>query len=172
MIDVLLFKKMKMKKTIFQALCPTILLVVLISCRSSTSKEEMQNDLKKDAQKELQKDASKEEQAGSPSTDGPTEVMSVADAKKFIAAADVNKGKLVTVSCYPRGMTKAVNGEFMLYVSDKTGTGLPEENFACNFKEEMKESVKTHKAGSLVKVTGNIAWNTGMVVLKNAKLAE
>jgi hypothetical protein len=132
----------------------------------------MQKDLQKDAQKELQKDTPKETQADSPSTDGPAEVMSVADAKKFIAAAAANKGKTVTVSGYPRGMTKAVNGEFMLYVSDKTGTGLPEENFACSFKEEMKEAVKTNKAGSLVKVTGNIAWNNGMVVLKNAKLAE
>ena len=161
-----------MRKTIFQALSPAVLLVLLISCGSSTNKEEIQNDLKKDAQKELQKDAPEEEQADSPSTDGPTQVMSVADAKKFIAAADANKGKLVTVSCYPRGMTKAVNGEFMLYVSDKTGTGLPEENFACNFKEEMKETVKTHKAGSLVKVTGNIACNNGMVVLKNSKLVD
>jgi hypothetical protein len=161
-----------MKKTIFQALSPAVLLVLLISCGSSTNKEEIQNDLKKDVQKELQKDVPKEEQADSPSTDGPTAVMSVADAKKFIAAADANKGKLVTVSCYPRGMAKAVNGEFMLYVSDKTGTGLPEENFACNFKEEMKETVKSHKAGSLVKVTGNIAYNNGMIVLKNATLVD
>ena len=77
--------------------------------------------------------------------------------KNLLQPPMLKKGKLVIVSCYPRGMTKAVNGEFMLYVSDKTGTGLPEENFACNFKEEMKEAVKTHKAGELVKVTGNIA---------------
>jgi hypothetical protein len=161
-----------MKKTFLQAVYPAVLLLLLIGCGSSTSKEDMQKDLKKDAQKELQKDTPKETQADSPSTDGPTEIMSVADAKKFIATADANKGKAVTVSGYPRGMTKAVNGEFMLYVSDKTGTGLPEENFACKFKEEMKEAVKTNKAGSLVKITGNIDWNNGMVVLKNAKLAE
>ncbi len=162
-----------MKKRIPPAICIAFSLFVIVSCGSSGgSKENMQKDLQKDAQNQLQKDTPKETQADSPSTDGPAEVMSVADAKKFIAAADVNKGKLVTVSCYPRGMTKAVNGEFMLYVSDKTGTGLPEENFACNFKEDMKEAVKTHKAGELVKVTGNIAWNNGMVVLKNAKLVE
>ncbi len=161
-----------MKKPFLKTISPALLLVVMASCGPATSKEDMQNDLKKDAQKELQKDAPKEVQGDSPSTDGPAEVMSVSDAKKFIAAADVNKGKLVTVSGYPRGMTKAVNGEFMLYVSDKTGTGLPEENFACNFKEDMKEAVKTHKAGSLVKVTGNIAYNNGMIVLKNAKLVD
>ena len=157
-----------MKKTIFRAISQALLLVLLISCGSSTSKEDMQ----KDAQKELKKYTPKDVQGDSPSTDGPTEIMSVANAKKFIAAADANKEKMITVSGYPRGMTKAVNGEFMLYVSDKTGTGLPEENFACKFKEEMKEAVKTNKAGSLVKVTGNIDWNNGMVILKNAKLAE
>ena len=161
-----------MKKTVFQSISSAVLLVLLISCGSSSSKEDMKEDLQKNAQKQLQKDPPKETQEDSQSTDGPAEVMNVADAKKFIAAADANKGKLVTVSGYPRGMTKAVNGEFMLYVSDKTGTGLPEENFACSFKEEMKEAVKTNKAGSLVKVTGNIAWNNGMVVLKNAKLVE
>ena len=161
-----------MKKTVFQSFSSAVLLVLLISCGSSSSKEDIKEDLQKDAQKQLQKDPPKETQEDSQSTDGPAEVMNVADAKKFIAAADANKGKLVTVSGYPRGMTKAVNGEFMLYVSDKTGTGLPEENFACSFKEEMKEAVKTNKAGSLVKVTGNIAWNNGMVVLKNAKLVE
>jgi hypothetical protein len=161
-----------MKKTIFQTICPALLLVVMAGCGTSTSKEDMQKDLKKEAQKELQKNAPKEQQGDTPSTDGPAEVMSVADAKKFIAAADANKGKLVTVTGYPRGTTKAVNGEFKLYVSDKTGTGLPEENFACNFKEDMIEAVRTHKAGELVKVAGNIAYNNGMVVLKNAKLAE
>ena len=161
-----------MKNRFFQAICSAVLILLLTSCGSSTSKEDMQKDLQKDAQKELQKDSPKEAQVDSPSTDGPTEIMSVENAKKFIAAADGNKGKMITVSGYPRGMTKAANGEFMLYVSDKTGTGLPEENFACSFKEEMKEAVKTNKAGSLVKVTGNIAWNNGMVVLKNAKLVE
>jgi hypothetical protein len=161
-----------MKKTFFQAICPAILLVLLTGCGSSTSKEDIQKDLQKDTQKELQKEPPKATQEDTPTTDGPTEIMSVANAKKFISAADGNKGKMNTVSGYPRGMTKAVNGEFMLYVSDKTGTGLPEENFACKFKEEMKEEVKTHKAGSLVKVTGNIDWNNGMVILKNAKLAE
>jgi hypothetical protein len=157
-----------MKKTFLQTISPALLLVVMAGCGSSTSKEDMQKDLKKD----VQKDTPKQEQADSPSTDGSKEVMSVADAKKFLSAADANKGKAVTVSGYPRGTTKAVNGEFMLYVSDKTGTGLPDENFACNFKEEMKDAVKTHKADNLVKVTGNIAWNNGMIVLKNAKLAE
>lgn len=161
-----------MKKTIFQAIGPAVLLVLLISCGSSTSKEEMQNNLKKDTQKGLQKDTPKEIEGDNPSTDGPKEVMSVADATKFLAAADANKGKLVTISAYPKGMTKAIKGEFQLYVSDKTGTGLTNENFACNFKEEMKDAVKTHKADNLVKVTGNIAYNNGMIVLKNAKLAE
>lgn len=161
-----------MKKTFLLAFSPVVLLVIMASCGSSTSKEDMQKDLKKDAQKELQKDAPKETQSDAPSTDSPKEVMSVADAKKFLSTADANKGKAVTVSGYPRGMTKAVNGEFMLYVSDKIGSGLPEENFACSFKEEMKEAVRTHKAGELVKVTGNIDGNNGMVVLKNAKLAE
>lgn len=161
-----------MKKTLLQKISPALLLVAMASCGSSTSKDDMQKDLKKDVQKELQKDVPKEEQVDSPSTDGPKEVMSVADAKKFLSAADANKGKLVTISAYPKGMTKAVNGEFQLYVSDKTGTGLTDENFACNFKEEMKEAVKTHKADNLVKVSGNIAWNNGMIVLKNAKLAD
>jgi hypothetical protein len=161
-----------MKKTILKTISPAVLLVVMASCGSSTSKEDMQKDLKKDVQKELQKDAPKEEHTDSPSTDGPKEVMSVADATKFLSAADANKGKSVTISAYPKGMTKAINGEFQLYVSDKTGTGLTNENFACNFKEEMKEAVKKHKADNLVKVTGNIAWNNGMIVLKNAKLAD
>ena len=161
-----------MKKTILHAIGSAALLLLLISCGSSGGKEKMQKDLKKGIQKELRKDTPKETQADSPSTVGPTEVMSVADAKKFIAADDANKGKAITVSGYPRGTTKAVNGEFMLYISDKTGTGLPEENFACHFNEEMKEDVRTHKAGELVKVTGNIASKNGMVVLKNAKLAE
>ena len=161
-----------MKKTFLQTISPALLVAVMASCGSSTSKEDMQKDLKKDVQKELQKDAPKAEEGGSPSTDGPTEVMTVADAKKFLSAADANKGKLVTISAYPKGMTKAINGEFQLYVSDKTGTGLTDENFACSFKEEMKDAVKTHKADNLVKVTGNIAWNNGMIVLKNAKLAE
>ena len=161
-----------MKKTFLQTISSALLVAVMASCGSSTSKEDMQKDLKKDVQKELQKDAPKAEEGGSPSTDGPTEVMTVADAKKFLSAADANKGKLVTISAYPKGMTKAINGEFQLYVSDKTGTGLTDENFACSFKEEMKDAVKTHKADNLVKVTGNIAWNNGMIVLKNAKLAE
>jgi hypothetical protein len=161
-----------MKETIFKVVSPVMLLLLLTSCGSSSSKEDIQKDLQKDVQKELQKDSPKQTQADSPSTDGPTEVMSVADAKKFIATGDANKGKLVTVSGYPRGTTKAINGEFKLYVSDKTGTGLPEENFACNFKEDMKEAVRTHKAGELMKVTGNIAWNNGMIVLNNAKLSE
>jgi hypothetical protein len=161
-----------MKKIIFQAISPAVLLVLLISCGSSTSKEDMQKDLQKDTQKELQKDVPKEIQGDSPSSDGPKEVMSLADAIKFLAAANENKGKLVTISAYPKGMTKAIKGEFQLYVSDKTGTGLTNENFACSFKEEMKEAVRTHKADNLVKVTGNIAYNNGMIVLKNAKLAE
>jgi hypothetical protein len=161
-----------MKKTFFQTISPVLLLALMASCGSSSSKADMQKDLKKDAQKELQKDAPKEVQGDSPSTDEPAEVMSVADAKKFIAAADANKGKLVTVSGYPRGTSKAINGEFMLYVSDKTGSGLPEENFACSFKEEMKDAVRTHKAGELVKVAGNIAYKNGMVLLNNAKMAD
>jgi hypothetical protein len=161
-----------MKKTFLQTICPALLLVVMASCGSSTSKEDMKKDLKKDAQKELQKDAPKETQGDTPSTDGPKEVMSVAGATEFLKAADANKGKLITISAYPKGMTKAINGEFKLYVSDKTGTGLTNENFACNFKEEMKEAVRTHKADNLVIVTGNIAYNNGMIVLKNAKLAE
>ena len=161
-----------MKKTFLQTISPAVLLVVMASCGSSTNKDDIQKDLKKDVQKELQKNTPGEQPVDSPSTVGPSEVMSVADAKKFIAAADANKGKAVTVSGYPRGITKPINGEFMLYVSDKTGTGLPEENFACNFKEDMKEAVKTHKADKLVKIKGNIAWNNGMVVLKNAKLVE
>jgi hypothetical protein len=161
-----------MKKSFLQTICPALLLVVVASCGSATSKEDMKKDLKKDAQKELQKDAPKETQGETPSTDGPKEVMSVASATEFLKAADANKGKLVTISAYPKGMTKAINGEFKLYVSDKTGTGLTNENFACNFKEEMKDAVKMHKADNLVKVTGNIAYNNGMIVLKNAKLPE
>ncbi len=161
-----------MKKTIFLAIIPALFLVLFISCGSSTGKEDMQKDLQKDAQKELQKDTPKDVKGDNPSTDGPKEVMSVADATKFLATTDENKGKLVTISAYPKGMTKAIKGEFQLYVSDKTGTGLTNENFACSFKEEMKEAVKTHKADNLVKVTGNIAYNNGMIVLKNAKLAE
>jgi hypothetical protein len=153
-----------MRKPIFQAISLFVILVLLMSCGSSKSKEEMQ----KDAQKNLQKDL----QVDSPSTDGPKEVMSVAEATKFLTATDANKGNLVTINAYPKGMTKVVNGEFMLYISDKTGTGLTNENFACVFKEEMREAVRTHKADKLVKVTGNIAWNNGMIVLKNARLAE
>lgn len=160
-----------MKKTIFQAICPALFFVVLNSCGSSTSKEKMETDVKKDAQQELQKETPKEEDQNV-SNEDPKEVMSVEEATKFLSAADANKGKLITISAYPKGMTKAVNGEFQLYVSDKTGTGLTNENFACTFKEDMKDAVKTHKADNLVKVSGNIAWNNGMIVLKNAKLAD
>jgi mannitol-specific phosphotransferase system IIBC component len=160
-----------MKKTILQAISPVLLSLLIISCNSSSSKEDMQKDLQEKAQNAL-KSEKKNEPETNTSSAGPQNVMSIADAKKFIAAADANKGKTIIVSAYPRGMTKAVNGEFMLYVSDKTGTGLPEENFACNFKEDMKEQVKTHKAGELIKVSGNIAYNNGMVVLKNAKLVD
>jgi hypothetical protein len=126
----------------------------------------MQKRFIKDVQKELQKDTPKEVKGDSLSTDGPKETMSVADAKKFLSTTDANKGKLVTIGAYPKRMTKAINGEFQLYVSDKTSTGLTDENFACHFKEEMKDAVKTHIADNLVKVTGNITWNNGMVVLK------
>ncbi len=160
-----------MKKTILQAISPVLLSLLVISCNSSGSKEDLQKDLQQNAQNALKNESKKEPETNSSSA-GQQNVMSVADAKKFIAAEDANKGKEITVSAYPRGTTKAVNGEFMLYVSDKSGTGLPEENFACKFKEEMKEQVKTHKAGELVKVSGYIAYNNGMVILKNAKLVE
>jgi hypothetical protein len=161
-----------MKKITLQAICLLVAALFLLNCNSSSSKEDMQKDLQKDVQKDLQKNKPEAEPGDSPSTDGPKEVMSVADAKKFLGAADANKGKLVTVSAYPKGMTKAINGEFMLYLSDKTGTGLTNENFACVFKEEMRGSVKTNKADELVTVKGNIAWKNGMIVLKNARLGE
>jgi hypothetical protein len=160
-----------MKKTIVQAICPVLLSLLIISCNSSSSKEGMQKDLQEKAQNALKTESKKEPETNTSNTT-PQNAMSVADAKKFIAAADANKEKEITVSAYPRGTTKPINGEFMLYVSDKTGTGLPEENFACKFKEDMKEQVRTHKAGELVKVSGNIAYNNGMVILKNAKLVD
>ncbi len=139
-----------MKKIIVQATSLAVISLLLISCNSSSSKEDMQKELQKDAQNALKTETKKEPETTTSSA-GPQNVMSVADAKKFIAAADANKGKEVTVSAYPRGMTKGVNGEFMLYVSDKTGTGLPEENFACNFKEDMKEQVKRIKLANWLK---------------------
>jgi hypothetical protein len=166
-----------MKKTFLQTISPALLLVVIASCGSSTSKEDMQKKLQEEAKKQMQqqvdqnaqKNKAEEENAA---TDGPEEVMSVAGATEFLKAADANKGKLVTISAYPKGTMKSGDGTFMLFVSDKTGTGLTGENFACSFKEDMMEQVKTHKADNLVKITGNIAWNNGMIVLKNAKLAE
>lgn len=159
-----------MKKTILLALSPLAFSLLILGCNSSSSKEDVQKELQEKVQNALKTDTKKEPEATTSSAS--LNVMSIADAKKFIAAADANKGKTIIISAYPRGTTKAIKGEFMLYVSDKTGTGLPEENFACNFKEDMKEQVRAHKAGELVKVTGNIAYNNGMVVLKNAKLAE
>lgn len=160
-----------MKKTLLKAISPAVALFILASCGSSSSKEKVQDDLKKDIQQELRKDNAKEEIENTTS-EGPKEAMSVAEATKFLSAADGNKGKLITINAYPKGMTKSINGEFQLYVSDKTGSGLTNENFACNFKEEMKDVVKTHKSDNLIKVSGNIAWNNGMIVLKNAKLVD
>jgi hypothetical protein len=159
-----------MKKIFVQTISSVVLLIVLAGCASSTSKEGMQKDLQKDAGNALKNETKPDEENHAPANG--TAVMTVADATKFLSAADANKGKLVTISAYPKGMTKVINGEFQLYVSDKTGTGLTDENFACNFKEEMKDAVKTHKADNLVRVTGNIAWNNGMIVLKNSRLAE
>ena len=161
-----------MKKTFVQLLSPVVIAAVLISCGSATSKDDMQKDLKEEAQKEVSTNTPKETPKDSPSTDGPKEVMTVAGATAFLKEGDANKGKLITISAYPKGMTKAVNGEFQLFVSDKTGSGLTNENFACAFKEDMKEAVKTHKADKLVTVTGNIGWKNGMILLSNAKLAE
>lgn len=160
-----------MKRTILPAVASAALILFGTSCNSSGSKDDMQNELQKDAQNALKTESKKEGESAASSA-APLTVMTVADAKKFIAAADANKGKEVTISAYPRGTAKPVNGTFMLYVSDKTGTGLPEENFACNFKEDAMEQVRAHKAGELVKITGSIAYNNGMVVLKNARLAE
>jgi hypothetical protein len=167
-----------MKKTISQAIGLSFSLLLIISCGSSGSgKEEMQKKLQEEAKKQMQKEVDKDAQKNKKeeeiaSTDGPKEVMSVADATAFLKAADANKGKLVTISAYPKGTMKEGKGKFILLVSDKTGTGLTGENFACSFNEDMMEQVKTHKADNLVKVTGNIAWNNGMIVMKNAKLIE
>lgn len=160
-----------MKRTILPAVASAALILFGTSCNSSRSKDDMQNELQKDAQNALKTESKKEGESAASSA-APLTVMTVADAKKFIAAADANKGKEVTISAYPRGTAKPVNGTFMLYVSDKTGTGLPEENFACNFKEDAMEQVRAHKAGELVKIAGSIAYNNGMVVLKNARLAQ
>jgi hypothetical protein len=167
-----------MKKTITQVIGLTFSLCTIISCGSSgNGKEDMQKKLQEEAKKQMQKDVDKDAQKNkneeeNASTDGPEEVMSVADATAFLKAADANKGKLITISAYPKGTMKEGNGKFFLFVSDKTGTGLTGENFGCSFSEDMMEQVKTHKADKLVKITGNIAWNNGMIVLKNAKLAE
>jgi hypothetical protein len=67
---------------------------------------------------------------------------------------------------------KTINGEFMLYVSDKTGTGFNDQNLASIFKEDVRKGVRIHKAGDLIEVTGSIARGNGMIVLKNTKLAE
>jgi hypothetical protein len=160
-----------MKKVIVQATSVAFSLLLLNSCGSSSGKKDIDSDLKKTVENKLQKqdDAKKEDETAKA---GPAEAMGVKEAVKYLGASDANKGTIITVKGYPRGTTKAVNGEFMLYVSDNTGTGLPEENFACLFKEEMKEQVRTHKADNLVNVTGKIAWNNGMIVLKDAKLAE
>jgi hypothetical protein len=160
-----------MKKSVLQYICVINLFVLTCGCGASDGKKDLEKSLQEKAQNKL-KEQNPEGNSEKSSADGPKEVMSVAAASKFIAAADANKGKLVTVSAYPKGTTKATNGEFMLYVSDKNETGLTNENFACVFKEEMKDQVRTHKAGVLVKVTGNIAWNNGMIVLKNSVLSE
>ena len=166
-----------MKKTFFRTISPALLLVVMASCGSSTSKEDMQKKLQEEAKNHLQKQVDKDAQKNkseeeNASTDGPKEIMSVADATAFLKAADANKGKLITISAYPKNKMKSGDGTFMLFVSDKTGTGLTGENFAGIFKEDMLEQIKALKADILVKITGNIAWNNGMIALKNAKLAE
>lgn len=160
-----------MKKTLQSAVMSAAFAFLLVSCNSATSKDDMQKELQKDAQNALKSESKKEENTGSSSAE-PGDAMTVADAIKFIAAADANKGKEITIKGYPRGTTKPVSGQFMLYVSDKTGTGLAEENFACFFKEADREAVRKHKAGDMVTVTGNIVYNSGMVVIKNSKLTE
>jgi hypothetical protein len=167
-----------MKKTISQAIGLGFSLLIITSCGSSGGgKGDMQKKLREETdlqmQNEMDKDAqknkAKEENA---TTEGPKEVMSVADATSFLKASDANKGKLITISAYPKGTMKEGNGNFLLYVSDKTGTGLTGENFGCIFKEEMKEEVRKHKADNLIKITGNIGWNNSMIVLKNANLTK
>lgn len=159
-----------MKRKFIPAIAIASFVLLLTNCNSSTSKDDMQKQLQKDAQNALKassedKDA---EKPASPSGD----VITVSEAIKFIAAAETNKGQVLTINGYPRGTTKTVNGEFMLYVSDQTGTGLPEENFACYFKEEAREAVRKHKAGEKIMVTGTIGYNNGMVVLKSCSLSE
>jgi hypothetical protein len=159
-----------MKKTVFKKISPVVFFLFAVSCNSSGNKDDMQNELQKDAQNALKTETKKEAESTSAAASSSADAITVAAALKFIA--DGNKGKEVTISAYPRGTTKPVNGEFMLYVSDKTGTGLPQENFACYFKEDAMEQVRKHKADTQVKITGTIVYNNGMLVLKNAKLAE
>jgi hypothetical protein len=160
-----------MKKTMLQFLGPLAVTVLLLSCNGDKGKDDQQNDLKQKAANALKND-SKPDDASSASADGPKEVMTLEQAGKFLSASDANKGKLITINAYPKGTTKSINGEFMLYLSDKNGTGLAAENFACSFKEADREKVRTYKAEDLVKITGNINWNNGVILLKNAKLAE
>lgn len=160
-----------MKKSLRPVVLSTALALLLVSCNSSSSKDDMQSELQKDAKNALKSESKKDENATASSA-APGDAMTVADAIRFIKAADANKGKEITIKGYPRGTTKPVSGQFMLYVSDKTGTGLAEENFACYFKEADREAVRNHKAGDMVTVTGSIAYNSGMIVLKNARLSE
>lgn len=167
-----------MKKTILKATVLSFSLFTVISCGSSGgSKEDMEKKLQEEAKKQMQnvtnKDAqkSKTEEVNA-STDGPKEVMSVAEATKFLSADDANKGKLITIRAYPKGTMKDGAGKFFLMVSDQSGGGLTGENFACSFNEDMLEEVRKRKSDNLVKITGNIGWNNGMIVMKNAKLTE
>jgi hypothetical protein len=167
-----------MKKTISKMICLAFPLVAIISCGSSDGgKEDMQKKLQEEAKKQMQKELDKDTQKNkaeeeNASTDGPKEVMSVAGATEYLKAADANKGKLITISAYPKGTMKEGNGKFFLFLSDKTGAGLTGENFGCSFNQDIMEKVKALKADNLVKITGNIAWNNGMIVMKNAKLVE
>ncbi len=160
-----------MKRKFIRPATTVALALLLINCNSSSSKDSMDKELQKDAQNALKSTSEKNQDNSSTSTASPG-TLTVDAAIKFIAAADANKGKEVTVKGFPKGTTKPVNGTFMLYVSDKAGSGMAEENFACYFKEDALEQVRKFKSSELITVAGNIAYNNGMVVLKNARIAE
>ncbi len=154
-----------MKKVLQLSFGLIMLFLMATSCKSSVNKKEnTKADTAQSATKEST-DNTEPVNAG--------EAMNVADAKKILEAdRDGNKGKTVVVKAYPKGTTKEKNGEFWLYLTDKTGTGITGENFICIFKEEMREKIRSYKADVLITVKGIISFGNNVIQLKDAILVD
>jgi hypothetical protein len=154
-----------MKKLVPLVLGAAILFTIATGCKSSENKKEDTKPTTTQAETKEPTTYTEPVNAG--------DALSVADAKKFLDAdRDGNKGKTVVVKAYPKGTTKEKNGEFWLYLTDKTGTGITGENFICIFKEEMREKIRSYKADVLVTVKGNISYGNNVIQLKDVMLAE